>query len=185
MAPRKPLSVWQQALKDAARELSMPKDSWPVERFATLRIALQLARSKWASGNTTASADLLTLMAEITQLRANAGLDVPRSVDVQIVRKLRGKCCHCGAWNEVPEAQIRAVISAHPESTPEATHGLPNGSVQGSTGDETAAKNAPPVPVSAQRPGVSASKFHAQLLNGHEVAPLKRTTRRLSPISEY
>jgi hypothetical protein len=179
----KQLSVWQQALKDAARELSMPKDSWPVERFATLRIALQLARSKWASGNTTASADLLVLMGEITTMRANAGLDVPRSVDVQIVKKLRGKCAHCGAMNEVPDDQIRAVLNVPgtPTATPEETATTSHDN--GLTGAPTSPPPPPP-PRVTHRPGVSASGFHNAVLPNGEIAPIKRATGRVvSPMS--
>jgi hypothetical protein len=181
------MSVWTEALDDAAKELGLPKDSWTVEKLATLRIALQLARSKWASGNTTASADLLQLMGEITTLRANAGLDVPREITVKIATGLHATCPRCGYSTPVDSEKLKKAVKVEPVghdsiSDAKTLHDASNGLARTSTDDQ----NPPPapVPVSAQRVGVSASRFHSQVINGHEVPPLKRQTSRLiSPMS--
>jgi hypothetical protein len=175
------MSVWSEALDDAAAELGAARDSWLVERYATLKIALQLQRSKWAAGNVSGSADLLALMNEITSMRATAGLDVPREIAVRVVERLRGKCAHCGAMNEVPDEQVLAVVKA----TPKENNSNEPVTVSVAPDAPPGAPVPPPVqPVSAQRPGVSASRFHSQVINGHEVPPLKRQTSRLvSPMS--
>jgi hypothetical protein len=184
------MSIWTEALDSAAAELGVDRSSWLAERMATLKVALQLQRSKWAAGNLSGSADLLALMNEIGAMRATAGLDVPREITVRVIDGLHAVCPRCGHHTAIDSEKLRGAIKVetpHDDSAPEpdAAHDRLNGSDGGSTGDEISVRTEnPPVPVSAQRVGVSASRFHSQILNGHEVAPLKRPTGRLiSPMS--
>ena len=44
---RRKLGVIEQAIRDAAKELQVDKDSWEAERLGTLIVMLKVARSKW------------------------------------------------------------------------------------------------------------------------------------------
>jgi hypothetical protein len=203
MARRK-LTVVEQAIKDAAVELGLPKDHWDVERLATLQVMLKAARHKWENGQSSgAASDMVTLMEEITKLRTAAGLaSGPREIEVTYVRAVTGiyKCKHCGEENELEDgkytpappprvvdmpsdsvARATATTPAAPENT--RVSGPENGAVAPSE-----SKPAPDAPKVTHRDGVSASPFHSQVINGREVAPLKKyqpspyTIRKISPM---
>jgi len=104
MARRK-LTVVEQAIKDASAELGLPKDHWDVERLATLQVMLKAARHKWENGqSSSAASDMVTLMEEITKLRAAAGLaSGPREMEITFVEGVTGvyKCTECGHENRL------------------------------------------------------------------------------------
>src|SRR5262245_23172070 len=99
MARRK-LTVIEQAIKDAAAELGLPKDHWDVERLGSLPGRLNAGRRKWAQGQSSpAAADTVTLMDDITKLRTAAGLTGPREFNIRFVHRYVGiadiVCPHC------------------------------------------------------------------------------------------
>ena len=108
MARRK-LTVVEQAIKDASAELGLPKDHWDVERLATLQVMLKAARHKWENGqSSSAASDMVTLMEEITKLRAAAGLTSgPREMEITFVEGVTGvyKCTECGHENRLEEGK--------------------------------------------------------------------------------
>ena len=108
MARRK-LNVVEQAIKDASAELGLPKDHWDVERLATLQVMLKAARHKWENGqSSSAASDMVTLMEEITKLRAAAGLaSGPREMEITFVEGVTGvyKCTECGHENRLEEGK--------------------------------------------------------------------------------
>jgi len=125
MARRK-LTVVEQAMKDAAAELGLPKDHWDVERLATLNVMLEVARHKWSAGQATSDANqMLALMEAITALRRESKASEAPQISVEIVRKLRGKCWHCGKENEVGRLATDAALAEPqrppPNSPPRAT----------------------------------------------------------------
>jgi len=169
--------------KEVCRDLDCKPDDEICRHVTTLRLMRENMQAKLVLGERVDPSDLLAVDAAIKQYLPQGK---PATISVQVVQKLRGRCCHCGAMNEVPEDQIRAVVRAGgaPEAAPAETSGHGNAIVQPSTDGPAPVQPAPVVPVSVQREGVSASEFHSQLLNGHEIAPLKRNASRLiSPLS--
>jgi hypothetical protein len=126
---RRKLTVVEQAIKDAAAELKLPKNSWDVERLATMQVMLKVARHKWSQGQSSSAAgDMLQLMESITTLRREAKLSEPMDIEVNVVRRATGiadvTCKHCGKTDRY---DLPDTTRSTPESTPqpEATHGLP------------------------------------------------------------
>jgi len=189
MARRK-LTVVEQAIKDAAKELNLPKDHWDVERLATMTVMLKVARHKWSQGQSSGAAgDMLTLMSEISAMRSKAGLGGPREIEVSFLRRVVGvfKCCKCGERNEIPDYQRPEPPPAPPALPPfqrpiDEAEANPKPASEPVKPDEAA-------PVVTYRSGVSVSKFHSAVVNG-VAAPLKRDQpspypiRKTSPLSE-
>jgi hypothetical protein len=181
MARRK-LTVVEQAIKDAAAELKLPKGSWDVERLAKRRLMWKVAFQKWATGQSSKdAADMLTLMAAITQLLKDHGIgdNRPTELKVSFVEKLRGRCCACGHMNELDEDAVREVIridsltlgAAQPKAKCDQKS---DHRVSEKPGDvATLADAGIDKPAVTYREGVSASPFHSQVVNG-VVPPLKR-----------
>jgi hypothetical protein len=185
--PKQPANRLRRIEREVCRDLDCSPDDELCRHVSTLRLMRENMQARLVVGERVDPGDLLAVDAALKQYLP-AGK--PATISVQVVEKLRGRCAHCGALNEVPPDLIRAAVKAVPD-TPSAEsltsgHGsapaaVPSTDGQISSRDENAP---PPVPVSVHREGVSASRFHSQLLNGHEVAPLKRATGRLvSPLS--
>jgi hypothetical protein len=118
MARRK-LTVVEQAIKDAAAELKLPKDHWDVERLATLNVMLRVARHKWSQGQAANDANqMLALMDSITTLRKEARLNEPLDIKIHFVRgKFTGRCSHCGKsteYSDRPFDEAESGVSASP-----------------------------------------------------------------------
>jgi hypothetical protein len=167
--------------KEVCADLDCKPDDELCRHVTTLRLMRENMQAKLVLGERVDPDDLLAVDAALKQYLPQGK---PATINVQVVQKLRGRCASCGAMNEVPEDQIRAVVKAEPESAETLTSGHASPIAEPSTDAPAPAPAPPPVPVSVQRVGVSASKFHSQLLNGHEVAPIKRNASRLiSPLS--
>ena len=205
---RKKASAYDKELKAAAAELGLPRDHWQTQKLATLTLMFLVARSKWASGQSSNSSDMLALMSEITSLRRESKAVEPMQINIEVIKKLRGRCWHCGAENEVGEAAAAAATATPAAPTPanptSHAHVLPTPSA----GDEPLPCDAlpadAPAPVSPDAPakpatptmkvtyreGVSASPLHSAVINGREVPPLRKfqpniyAVRRVSPMSE-
>src|SRR5262249_54775324 len=120
----------EQAIKDAAAELKLPKTSWDVERLATLNVMLKVARHKWSTGQGSKDAgEMIALMDAITTLRKERGIndDHPTGIEVSIVHPFHGVVtCHaCGAKIEVSDQPFPGAVKVDPanavgaDSTPE------------------------------------------------------------------
>jgi hypothetical protein len=129
---RRKLTVVEQAMKDAAAELKLPKDHWDVERLATLNVMLRVARHKWSQGQAANDANqMLALMDSITTLRREAKAVEPIAIEVNIRKGrftngvFRGQCSHCQEWTEYSDTPFEAASPAaqanpQPEATSEA-----------------------------------------------------------------
>jgi hypothetical protein len=183
MARRK-LSVWEQALKDASRELGEPKGSFVVERYATLATLLKLQRSQWAQGKSSNASDVIATLAELEAMRHQRGKDALTDIRIHVTETIRGTCPACGVTSDVPvemvdeaRADALATHSAPPQAIPAGTSvpALPNSSGAASSGE--------PMP-SQHIEGKSPSTFNSQ-----RGTPLKRlqpspyVTRTPSPMS--
>jgi hypothetical protein len=193
---RRKLGVWEQAIRDAAKLLGEPKDSFVVEKYATLATLLKLHRSQWAQGKASNSADMIAVMSELEAMRRERGKDAITEIKVHVVESLKARCPHCGQTSDIPPEMVQkdsrnthaepSDSNPAPKTASPPTYGLPNGSESHASGEPAPAKAEPVV---TYREGVSASAFHSAVLNGHEVPPLKSrqpspyTVRKLSPMS--
>jgi hypothetical protein len=198
---RKKLGLVEQAIRDAAKELSLPRDDWRVERLGTLQILLKVTRHKWAADQTSArAADIVMLMDEITKLRTEAGIDnTPSEVEIKFVEHYTGvatiTCPHCqmSSRHEVSNRPFESATPTAP-SAPEvkATTSHDNAIAGPSSADPSPAEPKPAAPVMevSYLENFSASAFHSQCINGREIAPLKRlqpdpyAARNTSPMSQ-
>jgi len=137
---RRKLTVWDQALKDAAKELDAPTNDFRVEKLATLTLLLKAQRASWTQGKLSNSGDMIEVMDAIAALRKEAGLgEGVRQINVHFVRTLKARCPHCGKMSAVStepfensphqthpdpaiEAAARATVTPPPE-TPTTDHG--------------------------------------------------------------
>ena len=176
----KPSDRYRRIVKEVCADLGCEPDDEICRHVAVLRVMRENMQGKLLLGERVDPGDLLAVDAALKQYLP-AGK--PATISVQIVQKLRGRCCHCGAMNEVPEDQIRAVVKAGVPDTPSAeASDVSKPIVQPSTDSPAPAET--PVPVVTHRVGVSASNFHNAMLPNGEVAPLKRNGSRLiSPLS--
>jgi hypothetical protein len=153
---------------------------------------MRATRQRWADGKQpNAAGDIVHLLDAIAKLRADAGLnaDSVREIKVSFVERLRGRCCECGAWNELDESAVREVIRVETlgrDSNPASPRTTDDfcGSGNGSSGDLSPAKTEP-LP-SQYVEGKSPSEFNSQ-----RGVPLKRLqpspfnfARNLSPMSQ-
>ena len=96
---RRKLTVVEAAIRDASKELGLPRDHWDVERLATLNVMLKVARHRWAQGQSSgAASDMLVLMDSITALRKQAKLVEPLAITIRSIDSF--KCSHCGQIGE-------------------------------------------------------------------------------------
>jgi hypothetical protein len=142
---RRKLTVVEQAVKDAAKELGLPKDHWDVERLATMQVMLKVARHKWASGQSSSAAgDMLQLMAEITTLRKEARVE-PMEVNIKYASAFVGvadiecKYCHKTARYEVSEKPFDKPAQAPATEQPPTGHGNAIAANNGSARDPLSA----------------------------------------------
>ena len=189
MARRK-LTAWEQALKDAAKELGAPKDDFRVEKLATLTLLLKVQRSQWTQGKLPNSGDMIEVMNAIEALRTAAGLTGPRGFNIKFVHRYVGiadiTCPHCKKTSrhevsnepfERDSARVPADAATDVPSEPETP------SSEQPTADVVDLRPLS-LTVASHREGVSASSFHNAVLSNGEVAPIKRTaTRLISPMS--
>src|SRR5262245_48394435 len=122
MARRK-LTVIEQAIKDAAAELRLPKTSWDVQRLALMNTMLRVSQHKWASGQASKDAtEMLNLMDAITELRKSRGIndDHPNQIEVAIVHRFHGvvTCHKCGAKTEVSDQPFPGAVKVDAPATP-------------------------------------------------------------------
>jgi hypothetical protein len=194
MTEKAKTGAWFEALRDAARELSLPKTDFRVERLATMRLALALQRQSWTTGRFNNTSDILSLMDSIEALRREAKDAEPTTISVNIVQGVKGsyRCQHCGKQNTLTEGQYEpakrseAAPAPTPPPTESATSDVPNEPVQPAKPDPDDG-----IRVRGYREGVSASGFHAQVLSNDEVPPLKKRqggihtsrSRSVSPLS--
>jgi hypothetical protein len=194
---RRKLTTWESALKDAAKELGLPKDDFRVEKLATLVLLLKVQRSQWANGKLSKSSDMIEVMSEITKLRDAAGIDnTPHEVSVQFVEHYVGvatiTCPHCkmSSRHEVSNKPFeRATPSPAVKTLPEP----PDANAGQAAPDPSPAEPKPATPEMeiSYLENFSASAFHSQVINNRERAPLKRLEpniysirRNTSPMSQ-
>src|SRR6516164_4879176 len=103
--------------KEVCADLACQPDDELCRHVTTLRLMRENMQAKLVVGERVDPDDLLKIDAA---LKAYLPQGKPATITVQIVQKLRGRCCHCGAMNEVPEDQIRAVVKAGVPDTPSA-----------------------------------------------------------------
>jgi hypothetical protein len=208
---RRKLTVIEQAIKDAAKELNLPKDHWDVERLATMQVMLKVARHKWSQGQSASAAgDMLTLMDSITTLRKEAKLAEPMDIKLQIVKRAIGianiTCKHCGKTDrydlpDSPESRPQtpsqnkdpapADVRTNSAESAENFRATPAAPAEVRRDDaESAQKLRTATPtMKVTRPGLSPSRFHDQQLPSGEIPPLKRLQaphypiRSVSPLS--
>jgi hypothetical protein len=185
---RRKLGVWDKAIRDAAKELGEPKDSFVVEKYAHLATELKLRRLQWASGKASNSADMIAIMAEMESMRRQRGKDAVTDIRVNIVEGVKARCPHCGKTSDIPPELMQndsrnthaAPLTPPADSTRVPDHG--NGS-EGLSSGEPAPAPVEPMP-SQYVEGKSPSAFNSQ-----RGVPLKRLQsgihplRSLSPLS--
>jgi hypothetical protein len=193
---RKP-TTWEAALRDAAKELALPKGDFRCERLATLTIQLKVLRSQWADGKLPNSSDMLALMDAIGELRKEAAAEKRHDFTVQFVEGFVGvcdiECKFCGKVGKY-EVSDKPFERATPSATPApAVKTLPEppDAITGQAAPEPSPaepKPAAPDIVVEYREGLSASAFRSQVVNG-VAPPLKRlqpdpyAVRSVSPLS--
>lgn len=191
---RRKLTVVEQAIKDAAAELGLPKDHWNVERYATLQVMLKVARHKWSQDQaSSAASEMLSIMDAISAMRREAGIREPLQLNMRVVESYVGiadiTCPHCGkaSRHELSDKPFDAAPTSSEISTR-----VDTAPTSPETGSQTPSTDAPapaesdsnthsnpppanvvPLTVAAHRGGVSASPFHNALLSNGEIAPLK------------
>jgi hypothetical protein len=63
------MTLYEEALSAASKELSLPQDNWNVEKLASLRLMLKVAQHKWSGNQTSGVArEMIDLMGAITEL---------------------------------------------------------------------------------------------------------------------
>jgi hypothetical protein len=183
---RRKLGVWEQALRDASRELGEPKDSFVVERYATLSTLLKLQRSQWAQGKSSNASDVIATLAELESMRQRRGKDAVTEIRVSLIETMRAKCPACGVVSDIPPDMVRSdsqkdVQPSHPTPANQTPTGGQDNAIAGPSTD--APPPADPVP-SQYVEGKSPSQYHSQ-----RGVPLKRLQsgihplRNLSPLS--
>jgi hypothetical protein len=183
MARRK-LTVVEKAIADAARELSLPRDHWNVERLSTLMVLKQVAVHKFSTTQSSQSAaDILALMDSISKLRAEAKLNEPVAITVEYAESFIGicdtTCPHCGrtSKHEIARRPFKDDAATTPTpaiDTAPTSHDKPAVPAEAkSLSDDKVV----PLPVVHIREGVSASRFHSQEFASGEVPPLRRPVK--------
>jgi hypothetical protein len=173
-------------VKEVCADLGCKPDDEIARHVSTLRLMRENMQAKLVVGEHVNPSDLLAVD---SALKAYLPQGKPATIEVKIATGLHATCPRCGYNTPVDSEKLRGAVkveSPHHDSNPapDAASGRLNGLASPSTDEPAPAPAPPPVPVSVQREGISASKFHSQLLNGHEVAPIKRPTGRLvSPLS--
>jgi len=164
------------AREAVASEYKLDINDWQVRRLALLMSVFSHTEDQAANGRTVDIGALLALDKSIQDVRETIKKTEPITVNIKFVPGkhiacpkcehefdpttkepakplvLRTRCPHCNKPSEVSPFE-----SSNPDIT---------------------VPQAPPaanvVPLVSHRPGVSASSFHSQVMNGREVPPLKR-----------
>jgi hypothetical protein len=166
--PKQPAGRLRRIEQEVCRDLNLSPDDELCRHVSTLRLMRENMQAKLVLGERVDPDDLLRVDAA---LKAYLPQGKPATIEVKVVDGLHATCPRCGYNTPVDSARTAETLISE----------APDAIAQGST----VPTPAPVPPVSVQREGISASKFHSQLINGHEVAPLKRTTSRLiSPLSK-
>jgi hypothetical protein len=189
MARRK-LTTWESALKEAARELALPKDDFRVEKLATLTLLLKVQRAQWANGKLTNSGDMIEVMNAIEALRSTAG--GPREILVNVVKAVSGifTCARCGHENRLAEGayttppESRTTGHAKPAEAP-STDG-PDETL--SARNESLPRDALPASAPAPAPSPPRRNGSVSAFHNQPGVPLKRlqpspyAIRKISPM---
>lgn len=204
---RRKAGPYEKELRAASEELGLPKDNWQTERLATCVLMFKVARAKWSQGMAATDANqMLALMSEITAIRKEAKLQEPMEITIQVVPSVRENGLEDTSAAGGPAPAIETASSGHADAIAgrSSDQPLPSQISDGSNrtltpnmapadSNSAPAHNLPPPkdgPTVEHRQGVSASPFHNAVINGREVAPLKKhqpdiyAIRRTSPMSE-
>jgi hypothetical protein len=98
------MTLYEEALESAAKELGREPSDWNVERLASLRLMLAVARHRWSASQTTGTArEMLDVMAEITALLDKVKPAEGLRIELTYVEGVEGRyrCQHCSEWNEL------------------------------------------------------------------------------------
>jgi hypothetical protein len=155
MARRK-ATLYEQTLNAASKELGRSKDDWSVERLASLRLMLAVARHKW-SGTQASSVgrEMLDVMGEISALLKEVKPQEELRIDVNFVSGVRGiyRCSCCGEENTLEDGSYEPAEG-------------------GRRRDFVAAPATPPAPVAAPSTPTPAAVPAAPVLVVDNAAPL-------------
>ena len=140
---------------------------WRVRRLALLEAQFASAEDQIAAGRSVDTGPLLALDSAIQDIRQQLKADEPLNITVHFVSGVTGifNCTKCGHRNEIEDYKRPAPPPAPPPTPPEAVYARPIDEVEKpASAPVKPDKASPPV---THRPGVSASAFHSQIINGH------------------
>jgi len=159
---------------------------WRVRRLALHEAQFASLEDLFAAGRPVDTGQLLQLDQSIQDIRQPLKANEPIEAHLKILRRVVGvfTCQHCHQRNEIEDYKRP---DPPPAPTPQAVYARPVDEAQKPASEPAKPAEEPGKPHVTHRAGVSASRFHSQVING-VAAPLKKdepspyVVRKVSPL---